>query len=209
MTTTNANRPDAELERLYRDAGDIEPEAGLDRLIRARAGASLERPPERSSRSWAGGLVAASVALVALAVVLQQSPPDDSPAPAAADRSAIDTAPAREADADRLRTAAPAKPLPRRTRAEPAAEERARAAAPLEDESRAMAAPDVAATGEARALLAEIRALVEAGELDRARARLEVLREHHPETEVPEPLARALERPGQPGGPVEDRGRDR
>lgn len=96
MTRRNDDSKDdmskPELETLYREAGDVEPGSGLDRIVRARAAeASREaRAPRRLP--WVGGLVTASVAIVAIAVVLQQSPPGR-PAPetgAALERSAPD-----------------------------------------------------------------------------------------------------------------------
>jgi len=64
-----------ELATLYRDAGDVEPDSGLDWIVRARAAeASREaRAPRR--QPWLAGLVTASVAIVAIAVVLQQQSP--------------------------------------------------------------------------------------------------------------------------------------
>lgn len=72
-------RNDRKLETLYREAGDVEPDSGLDRIIRARAAeaAGSARSPRRIP--WLGGLVTASVAIVAIAVVVQQTPPDGQP----------------------------------------------------------------------------------------------------------------------------------
>lgn len=68
-------RNDRKLETLYREAGDVEPDAGLDRIIRARADEAAGRARSPSRIPWLGGLVTASVAIVAIAVVLQQTPP--------------------------------------------------------------------------------------------------------------------------------------
>lgn len=64
-----------DLEALYRQTPDVAPDAGLDRIIRARADEAART--SRSSRRvpWLGGLVTASVAIVAIAVVMQQAPP--------------------------------------------------------------------------------------------------------------------------------------
>ena len=69
---------DPELEVLYRQAGDVEPEAGLDRIVRARAEQTRRERAPSGRLPWLGGLVTASVAVVAIAVVLQQIPPGES-----------------------------------------------------------------------------------------------------------------------------------
>lgn len=67
---------DSRLEVLYREAGDVEPDAGLDRIVRARAEEAARTARSSSRLPWRlGGLVTASVAVLAIAVVLQQSPP--------------------------------------------------------------------------------------------------------------------------------------
>lgn len=75
MTEHRNDKQDARLEALYREAGDVEPDAGLDRIIRARADEAAGSHRSSSRLPWLGGLVTASVAIVAIAVVLQQSPP--------------------------------------------------------------------------------------------------------------------------------------
>ncbi|MCA1778024.1 MAG: hypothetical protein LC637_01190 [Xanthomonadaceae bacterium] len=75
MIQTKNDRSRRELEALYREAGDIDPEAGLDRTIRARAAEASGKARTPRRLPWLGGLAAASVALVSIAVVLQQSPP--------------------------------------------------------------------------------------------------------------------------------------
>ncbi|MBS3744165.1 MAG: hypothetical protein KGY48_07455 [Wenzhouxiangellaceae bacterium] len=67
---------DSRLEALYREAGDVEPDAGLDRIVRARAEEATRTGRSSSRLPWRlGGLVTASVGVLAIAVVLQQSPP--------------------------------------------------------------------------------------------------------------------------------------
>ncbi len=81
--TTHASR----LEALYSQAGDVEPEAGLDRIVRARAAEAVGGARSPGRIPWLSGLVTASVAVVAIVMVLQQVPPGEpvpvpeSPAP--------------------------------------------------------------------------------------------------------------------------------
>lgn len=83
MTEHSNDRKDKRLETLYREAGDVEPEAGLDRIIRARAEEAVGSRRSSNRLPWLGGLVTASVAIVAIAVVLQQAPPGGEPMPEA------------------------------------------------------------------------------------------------------------------------------
>lgn len=71
MTANERDKPTAELETRYRDHGDVEPDPGLDRIIRARAEEATRRRPVRGA-PWLGGLATASMAVVVVAVVLQQ-----------------------------------------------------------------------------------------------------------------------------------------
>lgn len=68
---------DPELQALYREAGDAEPDSGLDRIIRARADEAGRDRRTSNRLPWLSGLVTASVAIVAISVVLQQSPPGE------------------------------------------------------------------------------------------------------------------------------------
>lgn len=74
---SDAGNNDAKLEALYRQARDVEPDAGLDRMIRARAEEASGAGRSSNRLPWLGGLVTASVAIVAIAVVLQQAPPGE------------------------------------------------------------------------------------------------------------------------------------
>lgn len=76
MTTRNNEHRERELESLYREAGDAEPSDGLDRIIRAHANQAAERTRRRRFAPWIGGLAAASVAIVAIALAIRQTPPD-------------------------------------------------------------------------------------------------------------------------------------
>lgn len=75
MNQTPRPTAQTELDRLYSESGEVEPKAGLDRIVLARAEQALTEPRRRKRQPWLTGLATASVALVALAVVLQQSPP--------------------------------------------------------------------------------------------------------------------------------------
>jgi hypothetical protein len=72
--------PQTELDRRYSESGDAEPAAGLDRMILARADQALGNARRARRRPMLAGLATASVALVALAVVLQQTPSAPEPA---------------------------------------------------------------------------------------------------------------------------------
>lgn len=76
MTEQQNDKHDSRLESLYRKSGGVEPDAGLDRIIRARADQAVRAGRSSNRMPWLGGLATASVAIVAIAVVLQQAPPD-------------------------------------------------------------------------------------------------------------------------------------
>jgi hypothetical protein len=63
------------LERLYRDQAPIEPPAGLDRMIRARAEQALEQDRRVRPLPWMGGVATAAVLVLAVAVVIQMPEP--------------------------------------------------------------------------------------------------------------------------------------
>lgn len=235
MTESSRHRSDRELERLYRDGGDVEPDAGIDRMIRARADLATKQRTRSPRAPWIGGLVTASVAVVAIAVVLQQSPPagrvPEAPAPVApaAERAATDQQSVGEPGAagDDLRTVAPARREAEAglranesfaTQRSSAGDERTetsdRARAEVADESpRGAMAPerseavedtieesvDRSIPGPIAAELVAIRKLIEGGEIERARARLESFRNQHPDITVPADLVAALEE-SPPGG---------
>lgn len=77
MNERRSDKTESRLEALYREAGDIEPDAGLDRIIRARADESVRINSSPMKPPWLGGLITAAVAMVAIAVVMQQTPPGD------------------------------------------------------------------------------------------------------------------------------------
>lgn len=88
----SSSKPDStvsELERLYRQAGDVEPSAGLDRTLLARAGQSPDAAPARRS-PWLAGAVTASVAVIAIVLVVRQVPPT-APVPVAPNPSSAPT----------------------------------------------------------------------------------------------------------------------
>ena len=99
MTRKHTPRPQTELDRLYSESGAAEPAAGLDRIILARADRALEDARRTPRRPLLAGLATASVAVVALAVVLQQTPT----APESVqqlERTEISTASQKERDID-------------------------------------------------------------------------------------------------------------
>ncbi|MGK7294272.1 MAG: hypothetical protein ACNS61_00420 [Candidatus Wenzhouxiangella sp. M2_3B_020] len=237
MTESSRNRSNRDLERLYRDGGEVEPGAGIDRMIRARAEQAASRRSKYRRAPWIGGLVTASVAVVAVAVVLQQSPPagrvPEAPAPPAGpdeDRAASDRQAVGESGVvagDDRRTGAPARREAEAalgandsftTQRSPSAGERAGAPDRARAELAAEAPPDGKASEEGEAVqntieesldraipgpiaakLVAIRKLIEGGEIERARARLESFRTQHPDIAVPPDLVAALEE-GPPGG---------
>ncbi len=184
MSEQRKRAPGAELEAQYRAHGQAEPDAGLDRMIRARADQALARSRPRRPAPWIAGLASAGALVLAVGLIVQQTPPAPDMAPTAPPAPGVsdDAAPA-------LRSA----PRPARSAAEPQAG--AARAPQAEAESAFMAelaetAPDAAA----RQLL-EIRELIAAGELKAAREQLETLKNERPELEIPEDLARALKDP--------------
>jgi len=150
MSPNDRDKPTIDLESMYREHGDIEPDPGLDRMIRARADEAAQGSRSRRPAPWIGGLVTASVALIAIAVVLRQAPTgaptsqDEVPraapraAPAGAEPGAVPESAARSAPPSSIAGA------PRR----PGTAEEARAAS------------DPAGTRERDAFLAERAALV-------------------------------------------------
>ena len=63
------------LERLYQDQTPIEPPAGLDRMIRARAEQAIEEERRIKPLPLMGGLATAAVLVLAVAVVIQMPEP--------------------------------------------------------------------------------------------------------------------------------------
>lgn len=61
-----------ELERRYASGRDIEPEPGLDRIIRARAEQATKISRSHRPTRWLGGLATAAAVVLAIGVVLQQ-----------------------------------------------------------------------------------------------------------------------------------------
>jgi hypothetical protein len=149
----------------------------------------------------------ASVALVALAVVLRQAPPGEDALLPEGNGSNIEAPGRPSADESAGDDAAPAAP-PVGARFEPGARRAAEAAA-LESIAESRATADQAAaeppgevqraaapsTPEAR--LAEIRALVETGRIEQAREAFSALRERHPEFEIPEEIIARLKTDGR------------
>ena len=251
MTEQRKDGNDGRLETLYRQAGDVEPEAGLDRIIRARAEEAVGSRRSSNRLPWLGGLATASVAIIAIAVVLQQAPPGGEPmpeAPVAGESGEPEAfmAPSPGADAA-LKSSADSSSESRRARTEaremqapgagpvppaPPAAPRAPAQAPsrqmrverlgdiVADQASNVAEPErslpeesttsgAEADSEASetsretttletidddpvAMLARIEALIQRGELQRARESFDLFRRAHPDHAVPEEIETAL-----------------
>ncbi|NDY95523.1 hypothetical protein [Wenzhouxiangella limi] len=179
-----ADMPHKDLQSLYREQAEAEPDSGLDRIIRARAEQALESDQRRRPRPWIAGLATAGALVLAVGVIVQQAPqqaPPPSPQESASAPSAIseDAAPA-------ARSA-----LPR-----PAADAQLQSApAPELTTERAFLSglAETQAQAKAQAVL-DIRALLADGQIEAARERVRALRESQPELELPEDLLEALEK---------------
>lgn len=88
MNPNPSEKPGHELGRLYDHVGGVEPGAGLDCIIRARADQAVHKSRTRRL-PWLGGLTTASVAVMAIALVLQQSPPGPPAVPETMDSRAL------------------------------------------------------------------------------------------------------------------------
>jgi len=73
MNEPNRYRPDdlSVLVEQYRQHGQVEPPAELDRLIRARADQAARQPSRRRPLTWISGLATTAVLLLAVSVVLR------------------------------------------------------------------------------------------------------------------------------------------
>lgn len=209
----------AGLDKLYREAGHVEPEPGLDRMIRARAEEAATTQKNTRRLPWIGGLVTASVAAIAVVIAVQLPPPDGSLPEALSVRPVAEPA----------ESAPPAKPGPqsnsmnRQTRSanapasatflapQPARESMADAEtsrqrepqAPLADEVRAVQfAGDMvhenksnAAEWPAPEIVAMVRALLAQNDIEGAREWARKLKQLHPDHRLPNDLAAKLDDP--------------
>ncbi len=182
------------LEHAWRDLEHPEPPALVDQGILNRARAAVDRP--HSNRPWSFGWIhtVTTAAVIVLGVTLllqfrEPAPPADFPVPDASPPAERDAATAKT----RLMERQAAEPMRREARsvapaaAEPAEETEADAAAPrLANEAMSIAedADDLAP----EQWLEDIRALVEAGRLEAARASLDAFREAWPDYPVPDGL---------------------
>jgi len=176
-----------QLEALYRDHSDIEPDPGLDRMIRARAEQSLEAPRRHRPTPWIAGLATAGALALAVGISLQQAP---SPVPEMG-RSAPPASMLGDEPASALRSA----PMPEPPAPRPQAE--AARAAPDVAESAFVAELADTAPERAARQLQTIHEMLVAGQDEAARAALEHLLADMPELEVPEELRRLLDTPPQ------------
>lgn len=168
-----------DLQSLYREQAEAEPDSGLDRIIRARAEQALESDQRRRPRPWIAGLATAGALVLAVGVIVQQAPPpspqESAPAPSAISE---DAAPAARSALSRPAADAQLQSAP----APELATERAFLSGLAETQAQA----------KAQAVL-DIRALLADGQIEAARERARALRENHPELELPEDLLEALE----------------
>lgn len=177
----SANQPESELEALYRAHGNAEPDSGLDRIIRARAEQALERSRKRRPAPWIAGLATAGALVLAIGIVVQQSPtPSSSP-----------FTPMMEADAPAPMIHEEAVPAMRAApRSAEHVSDRARASAPAAEITIDSAAFVVGLSEPPPgAIITEIRALLADGQLDRAQALLQELLAREPTLELPDDLA--------------------
>lgn len=195
MNANDRDNSKSELEAIYRADRDVEPDPGLDRMIRARAEQAsrnrrIWRPPV-----WVGGLATASVMIAVVTVVMQQ--PDAPSASREAAPTMIESAVEPSAEAENFASPSPSSPQPAaRSAAEPATEAAAGAdrlrARPMADQQRASELRETGPSDPARALEA-IRDALAAGRIESARERLQEFRARFPGHELPEDLARRLE----------------
>jgi cytoskeletal protein RodZ len=130
------------LDRLYQDQPPLEPPAGLDRMIRARAEQAVEKDQRPRTLPWMGGLATAAVLVLAVSVVIQMPEPrPDLPRPESVSPNSIESS-ARQTPTEPA--AAPTRAPSQSDRLE-ISENRARSAA-FSDQALAAPAP----TAEAR-----------------------------------------------------------
>jgi len=213
--TDKTDSPDqAELKALYERDGQVEPDAGLDRMIRARADEAVSQPARSRTLPWMGGLATAAVLVLAVGVVYQIQPPtapqfeaepdsgfmtDEDQAPPAAppaleDRQLESVGESRSSRAERRQSPAPAQSLRESVpmEAEQAGEELDRVTV---TGSRLRYAQEVTEEAEERQVAFDLEKLqavfvaIENEEFGEARSLLEELSRDHPE----HPMIRALE----------------
>jgi hypothetical protein len=175
----------AELQALYREQRDAEPDSGLDRMIVARAEQALATSRRRGPAPWIAGLATAGALVLAIGVIIVQIPP---PAPEImqAEKSA---APVSESASRALRSA------PLQAPAQPQAD--AAGAAPAVAESAFTAELEETPLGTTAEGLQDVRQLLADGRNEAARTRLEQLLENEPDLKLPEELRRLLETPNE------------
>jgi len=221
MTTEPGDNGQDQLESLYREAGDVEPDSGIDRSIRARARVASGKTSRPGLGPWVGGLATASIALTVITLAIRQPPPEPTaPVPQAQQQRAEAAAPdaafsdaagrsaapepavAPQSDLAPPSPVAPAASADREQSAD--ARERRQTRARRERPSRATAgesvrqAPTVVRETAAepdldpQASIERLRELVASGKLEQARALDARLKRAHPELKLPEPLRKAL-----------------
>lgn len=172
----STSAPGSELEALYHAHGNAEPDNGLDRIIRARAEQALDQSRKRRPAPWIAGLATAGALVLAIGLVLQQSP---SPTPLMMDAETAAPMADQEA-APALRSA----PLSMQ-RAADIARAPAPAAEIMIDSAAFVVGSPEPPPG---AVIVEIRALLAAGHTDQAQTLLDELLAREPALELPDDL---------------------
>jgi len=165
------------IEALYRAHGDAEPDAGLDRIVRAKAEQALQTSKQRRPAPWIAGLATAGVLVLTVGVILQQTAP---PTPEAAP-STVSAPASKEAATSALRSAPMGAPA-----AQPQASARARPEVSA-DSAFVTGLAETAAEPVDNKLL-EIQTLLDDGQTSAAKNKLEQLIKDQPELDIPEEL---------------------
>lgn len=197
----------AELESRYADSDDVAPGDGLDRIVRARADQAVASQRARRKVPWLGVLTSASVAALAVIVVVQLPPSDRAPDVQLLQEDA--TSSRLEPEGSGISNPARARSGESRAQASipaPTAAPQAERAAPqsaseapsglsdlqaFENEGAAPVAPEP----EPETLLQFIREQLEQGNRARARELGTDFKRMYPECELPEDLRSALAEP--------------
>ena len=195
---SNKSNP-KELEALYRSGSHVEPEPGLDRIIRARAEQAATQGKRHRPARWLGGLATAAALVLAIGVALQQGPSEPARMQETLRSPALD-APARPEPAEDLAPTLEREMFSDRSGAAESdvivTSPRQRAPSPVAS-FRAEEAPafEVLAEPGPEAWLARIEHLIEHDHLHEAREQLDQFRDQFPETEIPETINQALPNP--------------
>jgi hypothetical protein len=164
-----------ELEKLYQEQSDIEPDGGLDRLIRAQAEHAVQAQGHRRPAPWTAGAATAAALVLSVGVVIHQTDAPqvqpalmEAPTPEAGEAQSLGSAPMTARSAEIQADAAPAPQVMR--------------------SSAFVAEEEDADMQSAEQQLSAVRELLAAGNTDEARARLQELIDEYPDFSIPENL---------------------